>query len=170
MCCAVLSGHAETAKRAAAGVKEAVFGRDYPTQAVARIIAARISGDAEAERQQFEVSEQIGRDRLPPPLPSRALLRSFVQRDYAKLNREVTKGAKKHWTERYLGKPSMPVLVKDEPDRMVIDVSVKDVYTTWAYVEAVFAKLAMQDDAKITYDDFWFPLALISATRDARAV
>jgi hypothetical protein len=165
MCCAILSGDAETARSAAAGVKNAAFRRDYPTQAVARILSARILGDAETERQQFEVSEQMGRETLPPPLPSRALLQSFVERDYAKLNKEVTKNAKKHWTERYLGKPSMPVLVEDEPDRMVIDVSVKDVYSKWAHTEAVVAKLAIQDGARITHDDFWFPLDLVRATR-----
>jgi hypothetical protein len=165
ICCAILSGDAETARQAAADVKEAVFRRDYPTQAVARILSARIQGDVETERQQFEVSEQMGRESLPPPLPSRALLRSFVERDYTKLNKDVTKGAKKHWTERYLGKPSMPVLVTDELDRMVIDVAVKDVYSKWAHTEAVVAKLAIQDGAKITHDDFWFPLGLVSATR-----
>jgi hypothetical protein len=170
MCCAVLSGDADTARRAAAGVKEAVYRRDYPTQAVARILSARIQGDAETERRQFDVSEQIGRDRLPPPLPSTPLLRAFVERDYKTLSKEVVKGAKKHWTERYLGKRSMPVLVKDEPDRMVIDVAAKDVYTSWAYVEAVFAKLAIQDDAKISYDDLWFPLKLVTAMRNGAAV
>jgi hypothetical protein len=165
MCCAVLSGDAETARRAAAGVKEAVYRRDDPTQAVAGVLAARVLGDAETERQQFEVSEQMGRETLPPPLPSRALLRSFVERDYAKLNREVTKNAKKHWTERYLGKSTMPVLVKDEPDHAVIDVKAKDIYSKWAHTEAVVAKLAIQDGAKVTHDDFWFPLGLVRAAR-----
>ena len=167
MCCAVLSGDAETAGRAAEGVRDAAFPGDYPTQAVARVLAARVLGDAATERRQLEVSEKIGREKLPPPVPGNALLRSFVERDYAKLNREVTKGSKKHWTGRYLGKRSMPVLVKDEPDRVVIDVSAKDVYSTWAHVEGVFAKLAIQDGARITCDDLWFPRALVSATRGA---
>lgn len=168
-CCAVLSGDRATLRRAADAIAYATdkAGRGHSYyQALAGIIKARVREDPEREREQLAISAQF-KPNGPHVFPSRPLLRAFVDRDYAALEREAIKGAKKHWTDRYMGRPSRSVLVKDEPDHIILDIANKDVYAPWPYVEAVFAKLAVLDGATISYDDFWFPLKLVSTWREA---
>ena len=168
LACAILSGDRQVARRIAGETKYAEPGRlgGGHLQAVAGILKARLLGDADREPQQLDLVGK--RPDHPMPTPSIGLLRAFVQRDPLALDKEVTKGAKKHWTDRYLvGRASMPILVKDEPDHVAIDVTNKDSSTLWAYPEAVFAKVAMWDGAQITHNDLWFPLNLVSAARDS---
>ncbi|HEY2585971.1 MAG TPA: hypothetical protein VGI81_09440 [Tepidisphaeraceae bacterium] len=167
-CCAVLSGDSATLRRAADATVFATSKagpRHHYYQALAGIIRARVEGDPEREREQLAIAEKF-KPTGPHVFPSRALLRAFVDRDYAGLQKEAIKGAKKHWTDRYMGKKSLPVLIKDEPDHIILNTGNKDVYSPWPYVEAVFAKLAILDGAKITYDEFWFPLKLVSTWRE----
>jgi hypothetical protein len=162
LACAILSGDPELARHTAEQTRYATrgkFGADI-FQAVAGILKARLLGDVEAEAAQLAL---VGRrPDHPMPTPSLPLLRAFVDRNEKALEREIVKGANKHWTVRYLvGRSSMPILVKDEPGHTVIDVTNKDSYTLWAYPEAVFAKVAMQGGITIRHDDLWFPLGLL---------
>jgi hypothetical protein len=164
LCCAVLSGDRTSMHRAAERAAVATLepgSRHNIFQAAAGVLKARISGDANQETEQIELAERL-KPYGPHPIASRAMLRSFNKRDYAAVAKEVMKGAKKHWTDSYMGKKSMPVIVHEGPDRIVLDISQKSGYVTWAYVEGVFAKLSMLDGGTIDYDDFWLPLGLIS--------
>jgi hypothetical protein len=162
MFASVLSGHVETMKSVAAHV----HGGDGKTetnqryQSIAGVFKSRIIGDNDEERRQLELSEKYRPDGVHPT-PSRALLRAFVDRDYKAVNKEVAKGAKKHWTDQYL----KGIVEKDEPDHLVINIRGKNVLFTWPYVEAAIAKLAIMDGATITHDDIWFPLDFVKAFR-----
>ena len=167
--CAVLSGDVPTMHLAAGVVKGARVGskQDPAYGSVAGIIKARLLGNAKDEQKQLEVFTQCRGDGSHP-LPSRELLTAFVNRDYVKLDQAVTAGAKKHWTDSYLGRGTpKPVILEDSPRRLVIDVWQKDANYKWPYPEAVFAKLAIMEGAIITHDDFWFPLALVRAMADS---
>lgn len=167
--CAVLSGDVPTMHLAARVVKGARVGskQDPAYGSVAGIIKARLLGNAKDEQKQLEVFTQCRGDGSHP-LPSRELLTAFVNRDYVKLDQAVTGGAKKHWTDSYLGRGTpKPVILEDSPRRLVIDVWQKDAHYKWPYPEAVFAKLAIMEGAAITHDDFWFPLALVRAMADS---
>ena len=162
MFASVLSGNVGTMKLISAHVR----GGDDKSekyqryQSIAGVLKSRIIGDNDGERRQLDLSEKYRPDGVHPA-PSRTLLRAFVDRDYKTVNKEVAKGAKKHWTDQYL----KGIVEKDEPDHLVIKIRDKNVHFTWPYVEAAIAKLAIMDGATITHDDIWFPLDFVKAFR-----
>jgi len=164
---AILSGRLGILRKVAEQTKYSLPG-GYYCQALAGLIRARATGDAGREREQYDIV--CTRKNFEDfPSPAKPLLRAFVDRNYSALEKEVVKGAKKHWTDRFMGKPSIPVLIKDEPDDIVLNIANKYSSFLWPYVEAAFAKLAILDGAVIKYDDLWFPLKFISTWIDSGA-
>ena len=170
--CAVLSGDIGAMKTAAKVVRGAARHRkdSLNDESVAGILKGRIEGNPKFELQQYRLSEKSVPHRAHA-WPSQQLLKAFVERDYGQLALEVERGAKQHWSDSYLkGARGYTAIVKETDDLIVLDPMKKGGNFLWAYVEAVFAKMAMMDGATITYDDLWFPLRLIRAAREESSV
>jgi hypothetical protein len=111
--CAVLSADEPTigwaAEQTSYATKRAPDDRYF--KAVAGIVRARVLGDAAEEKRQLEISKPIVPEE-PEIGPSRLMLQAFVDRNYSLFLREMTKGVKKHWSDRFMGtKPGRRVLI-----------------------------------------------------------
>ena len=166
--CAALSGDRETMRKAAETVIPAnpdVRENRYE-QAWNGILRARMLNEPEQERKQLELLD-TGKPVGLGAYPSRALLKSFVARDYKALAKAVEGGAEKYWGKQFLPRgKAAGIVIKEEPGKMTLDLRFKDKEFYWPRIEAVFAKLALLDGAQITYDSFWFPLEFVKAMRE----
>lgn len=163
--CAIISSDDSQIKFAA---ESAVFARKTREpapffQVVSGVLKARILGDRKEELKQFALLDKQQPD-VPDIGPAISLVKVFVERNYDELDKEVKRGVKRHWSDRYIGtKRGRSVIVEEGREHMTIDIGKKALDTLWAHSEAVFAKLAMSEGAQIKTDDVWFPLELISA-------
>jgi hypothetical protein len=173
MYCAILSGDSTAMKSAAEQVQFAIpKSTEYQHDAaVAGILASRVLGDPKRERTQFELEQQRKANGVHP-YPSKNLLKAFIERDYASLQKEIDKAVKIYSSDTNLTRTvrvsgSKPVVVQETDDLIIIDTMQIHPHFRWPYVQAAFAKLSMLDGASILTDDFWFPLAFVK-TKDER--
>jgi hypothetical protein len=160
---AILSGDSPTIVAAAKKVRIAApkaKGYQYEA-ALAGIFASRILGKQNQEKLQLEQFERYKPTRVDA-FPERSLVRAFVDRDYKKLGRAVVNAAEKYWSDDHLRiRRGSPIVVNEDQDRLLLDLSHKTSRFLWPYVEATFAKLVIQDGANLKYDSFWLPLKFI---------
>lgn len=164
MQCAILSGDKPTMALACKHVAGSGGRSQQYYNSLAGMLKARFEGDQKEAERQLKFSLKYKEDGVHPT-PSRALQKAFVERDYAALDREVTKGAKRYWKDSFIGK----AIVKDEPGELVIDPLQRHFHYQWAYPEAAIAKLAILDGATITHDDVWFPLEFVKGFTNSSA-
>ncbi len=170
--CGILTGNRDVMEQCARDSESELLKsskkRDQPFEALAGILRSRILNDGINEKRhlaRLERSLQTG----PDLCPTTSLVRAFVNRDYKVLNRLVTAGSMRHWSERFLRvhmrTPQSPesVITGESETEVVINLIHKDPFAFWAYPEAAFAKLATMDGATITHDDFWLPQELINS-------
>jgi hypothetical protein len=156
--CAILSGDEPTMRLACRHVAGSGGRAQQYYNSLAGMLKARIEGDQKEAERQLAFSLKYKEDGVHP-MPSRALQKAFVEKDYTTLDREITRGAKRYWKDSFIGK----AIIKDEPQHMVIDPVKRHSHYQWAYPEAAIATLAILDGATITYDDVWFPLDLVKS-------
>lgn len=157
---AVLSGHRSTAIAAAKEVRLASSrSKAYQYEAaVAGILASRVLDKPKQEQAQLKQFGRFKPTRVDA-FPSRSLARAFVEHDDKALAKAIKSGAEKFWSKAHL---TPTVVISETKDRLLLDLSRKSSQFLWPYVEATFAKLAIQDGTVIKYDSFWFPLEFIA--------
>ena len=130
-------------------------------QVVSGILRARILDDRREELRQCALldRQRPGEQYIGPPI---ALVKTFVERRYDRIDTEVRRGVKRH-DQFPKAKRRQRAIVDEGEGHMTVDVGRKGQRALWAHSEAVFAKLAMCEGAPIKTDNVWFPLDLIAA-------
>lgn len=171
---ALLSGNPALAGEAAATVSGAdPRSKQYQYDAaLAGVIAASVLGNDAKRGAQLSIMKKFKPTRVNA-FPSPGLVKAFVSGTDAELHRAIAAGVERYWTDwsiyrgprRFGTLPGQ--LVYEDETRIGLDLGRRSPHWMWPYMEATFAKLAALQGRKIRYDDFWFPLALITGQEDA---
>lgn len=161
--CAILSGSATSAGRAAEFVEAAVpsSSLDQYTEAWTGVLKAAILRRRDEELAQLNVLKR-GTPLRTFPWPSVKLVESFVARDWQQFHDDVNDNINSH-----LSSASRSTLGSSRGrDSHGVNLATVNDYFMWPWVAASFAKLAILDGATIDGDPLWLPVGFIQARHD----
>lgn len=164
---AVLCGNNALARRVSRTVSGAnARSKQYQYDAaLAGVIAAIVLGKQQTRDAQLAIMKRFKPTRVNA-FPTPQLVHAVISGSDSELNRAIGSAVKKYWSDAsvgrtsYRGRPSQ--LLYEDDSRLGLDLNQRSLHWIWPYMEAMFARLAMLDGRKISYDDFWFPLPLVT--------
>lgn len=170
---ALLSGNNELAQSVAATVSGAnAQSKQFQYDAaLAGFVAAIVLGKHQIRDAQLAIMMKFKPTRVNA-FPTHGLVKAIVEGSGADVNRAIASAVKKYWSDSsvgrtsYRGRPTQ--LLYEDDSRLGFDLNQRSLHWMWPYMEATFARLAMLNGRKISYDDFWFPLPLVTGL-DANA-
>lgn len=166
---ALLSGNNSLARKVAATVSGAsARSKQYQYDAaLAGLMAAIVLGKEKPRDVQFAIMKKFKPTRVNA-FPRPGLVKAVVSGSEAEVNRAIASSVKTYWSDPWvagtINRGRQTQLLYKDDSRLGLDLTQRSLHWMWPYMEATFARLAMLNGRKISYDDFWFPLALVAGS------